>query len=356
MNISPIITKSDGTVMAPMSMRVEAGGARRDRLEVGRQHASRRTAGRPACAGCSTRAPAAAPCRRRAGRPWRRARAACAPTASRLRRRRDSSSAHTKKPRPPAMMSDVMTRLTTTSPRHDIRLSLHSAKPALLKADTAWKRPYQAALPSPSVGRTTTAPRMSAPVSSKASVSFSTVPAKRTRPSMSCAFSASCSVMRSCSVTDAAERDDEHRAERHVAEAAGLDEQQDDDLAEDRQVDRRVDDDEAGDAHRRHRREERVEHRHRGGPRRPQIGSDEQHAAHGDDPEEAERRGTAKATAGAGGARGIVTHRRGSGPGARGSGRTCLLARCLAIPPSRCRSPQRAEVEVAAAERARRRL
>ena len=99
------------------------------------------------------------------------------------------------------MMRKVITRLTVRSPRHAIRLSLHSANPALLNADTEWKRPYHSAWPSPSVGHQRAA-RIKVPASSKASVSFSTVPAKRTRPSMFCTFRASCRVSRSCSVTD----------------------------------------------------------------------------------------------------------------------------------------------------------
>ena len=43
---------------------------------------------------------------------------------------------------------------------------------------------------------------MAAPMPSMTSVSFSTVPAKRTSPSMSWTFSASCSVRRSCSETE----------------------------------------------------------------------------------------------------------------------------------------------------------
>ena len=55
----------------------------------------------------------------------------------RTRRLRCPSSASTKKPRPPAMMSADITRFTVRSPRHRVRLSLHRANPALLNADTA---------------------------------------------------------------------------------------------------------------------------------------------------------------------------------------------------------------------------
>ena len=137
------------------------------------------------------------------------------------------------------MIRLVITRLTTTSPRHDDRLLLHSAKPALLNPDTAWKTPCHSAWPKPITGHQRSV-RMAAPMPSMASVSFSTVPAKRTRPSMFWTLSASCSVSRSCSETERPMRRHEHRAEGHVAEAAGLDEQHHHHQAEARQVHRGV--------------------------------------------------------------------------------------------------------------------
>ena len=99
------------------------------------------------------------------------------------------------------MIRQVMTRFTVRSPRHGTRLSLHRAKPALLNAETAWNTPRQSASPGLMTASHRTV-RMAAPRPSIASVSLSTVPANRTRPSMSCTFKASCRVRRSCSETD----------------------------------------------------------------------------------------------------------------------------------------------------------
>jgi hypothetical protein len=57
-----------------------------------------------------------------------------------------TSSNSTGKPTPPAMTATVIGRQIHQSPTNPTRLSLNRAKPALLKAETAWKTPYQVAV------------------------------------------------------------------------------------------------------------------------------------------------------------------------------------------------------------------
>lgn len=66
-------------------------------------------------------------------------------------RRREVSSNRTGNPMPPTMMATQMGTMTAGSPTKPIRLSLNNANPALLKAETAWKMPYQTAVPQSSV-------------------------------------------------------------------------------------------------------------------------------------------------------------------------------------------------------------
>jgi hypothetical protein len=63
-------------------------------------------------------------------------------------------SARTAFPNGGASASEAMTPTVSEtqihqSPTKPTRLSLNSANPALLKADTAWKTPYQSDFPSP---------------------------------------------------------------------------------------------------------------------------------------------------------------------------------------------------------------
>ena len=57
------------------------------------------------------------------------------------RRQERISSNTTGKPRPPMITAALMGRSTEALDAKPIRLSANSEKPALLKADTAWKTP-----------------------------------------------------------------------------------------------------------------------------------------------------------------------------------------------------------------------
>ncbi|KEP72220.1 hypothetical protein HR12_48330 [Microbacterium sp. SUBG005] len=57
------------------------------------------------------------------------------------------SSMMTGKPRPPRMMAAQIGRQISGSVANDMRLSLKSAKPALLNDETAWKTPSQTEWP-----------------------------------------------------------------------------------------------------------------------------------------------------------------------------------------------------------------
>src|SRR6478736_838473 len=54
-----------------------------------------------------------------------------------------NSSSHTGKPRPPATISVITTRLIGQSSTNGARFVGSSPKPALLNAETEWNRPYQ---------------------------------------------------------------------------------------------------------------------------------------------------------------------------------------------------------------------
>ena len=141
MNISTSVPSSVSGLSVAGVDAVEAGGARLDALEdAGDELAA--DAQRPEGARvASTPAAGTSPCRRRAGRRSSSATILVCSVQRRGVRHARRSSNSTGKPRPPATTSTHRVRLMTGSVAKPMRLSLNSAKPALLNADTAWKTP-----------------------------------------------------------------------------------------------------------------------------------------------------------------------------------------------------------------------
>ena len=259
MNISAIITNSAGWVMAPMSMVLNP--AVRAVTDWNQAASTRSPSGSPA----SVRGLFHSSSRKASVPPA--SSAAVATSTSRVwtesrtwRRFSRISSAQTKNPSPPAMIRLVITRLTTRSPRHDDRLSLHRAKPALLNPETAWKTPCHSASPE----------AHHRPPAQREDGGADALDDERQLQHRAGEADQALHVLDVERLLQgepflqrdrAADGGHEHRAEGHVAQPAGLDEQHDHHQAEAREVHRGVERDQAGDAYRRDRGEEGVEDR-----------------------------------------------------------------------------------------------